>query len=195
MPIAPKSIIGKAAVLALKKETGKKSVELMKLDLSSLTSVRTFVKNFKENHPALHILINNAGVMMTPQSETEDGFETVPVIVQPTHTPTHTHTQQLGTNHLGHFLLTLLLVDLMKKSGPGGRIVNVSSKASIRKVATIQFADIHMKKNYGPYSAYAQSKLANVLFTEALHRYPFSLFSFSLFRSSFFVLLTIYTQS
>jgi len=75
-------------------------------------------------------------------------------------------------------------VDLMKKSGPGGRIVNVSSKASIRKVATIQFADIHMKKNYGPYSAYAQSKLANVLFTEALHRYSFPF----LFLVSFFVL-------
>jgi len=121
-------------------------VLVMKLDLSSLTSVRQFVDEFKRTENRLDILINNAGVAGLAQSKTEDGFETT-----------------FAVNHLGHFLLTNLLLDLLKQSAPS-RIVTVSS----RLTQGIQIDDLMLEKNYNHVYAYGQSKLANILFSRHL---------------------------
>lgn len=123
---------------------------IYRLDLSSLKSVKECAKNLLTNESAIHLLINNAGVMMCPQETTEDGFEL-----------------QLQSNYIGHFLLTLLLLPKMQSSGPGCRIVNVSSYLHI--YGTIH-NDLNLKELYTPFKAYAQSKLANVLFTKELAR-------------------------
>ncbi|XP_075469634.1 retinol dehydrogenase 12 isoform X2 [Ascaphus truei] len=104
----------------------------------------------RRDEKKIHILINNAGVMICPYSKTEDGFE-----------------MQIGTNHFGHFLLTYLLLDLLKQSAPS-RIVNVSSLAHL--FGKINFDDLHSEKSYSSSLAYCQSKLANVLFTRELAR-------------------------
>ncbi|XP_024859457.1 retinol dehydrogenase 14-like isoform X2 [Kryptolebias marmoratus] len=135
----------------VRKRSGNDNVVVKKLDLASLTSVRQLAKDVLANEERLDVLINNAGVMSCPQWKTEDGFE-----------------MQFGVNHLGHFLLTNCLLDLLKKSTPS-RIVNVSSLAHER--GQIYFDDINQEKNYNPWKSYAQSKLANVLFTRELaHR-------------------------
>ncbi|XP_070577917.1 retinol dehydrogenase 13-like [Ptychodera flava] len=126
------------------------NVVVKKLDLSSLQSVRDFAKEIQTEESRLDILINNAGVMACPHMKTQDGYEL-----------------QLGVNHLGHFLLTNLLLDLLKKSSPS-RIINVSSKA--HENGKINFDDINSEKGYSKFSAYSQSKLANVLFTRELSR-------------------------
>lgn len=143
--------MGKAEKAAneIEKETGNK-VTTLKLDLASLASIRASTEQLKARHPSIHILINNAGVMMCPQWETEDGFE-----------------MQFGTNHLGHFLWTLLLLDNIKNAAPS-RIVNLSSRAHTR--GGMHFDDLMMKKNYSSMGAYSQSKLANILFTKELNR-------------------------
>ncbi|XP_029173163.1 retinol dehydrogenase 11-like [Nylanderia fulva] len=123
---------------------------IYRLDLSSLKSVKECAKNLLTNESAIHLLINNAGVMMCPQETTEDGFEL-----------------QLQTNYIGHFLLTLLLLPKMQSSGPGCRILNVSSL--IHNYGAIH-DDLNLKKSYTPFKAYAQSKLANILFTKELAR-------------------------
>jgi NAD(P)-dependent dehydrogenase (short-subunit alcohol dehydrogenase family) len=130
------------------------SIEVRELDLASLASVRAFASAFLADHKQLHGLVNNAGVMNTPAGTTKDGFET-----------------QLGTNHLGHFLLTELLLDVLKASAPS-RIVNLSScyhdVAQGRK-GTIDFDDLHFeKRKYDGWESYAQSKLANVLHAKEL---------------------------
>ncbi|XP_043933846.1 retinol dehydrogenase 13-like isoform X2 [Protopterus annectens] len=132
----------------IRKESGNGNVTTKHLDLSSLASVRRFAKDVQESESALHILINNAGIMMCPKWKTEDGFEI-----------------QFGVNHLGHFLLTNLLLDLLKKSAPS-RIINVSSLA--HEKGKIHFDDINLDKDYEPRKSYGQSKLANVLFTREL---------------------------
>ncbi|XP_011148528.1 retinol dehydrogenase 11 [Harpegnathos saltator] len=121
------------------------------LNLCSLKSVKECAKNLLTNEPAIHLLINNAGLMFCPFEKTEDGFET-----------------HLQTNHLGHFLLTLLLLPKMISSGPDCRIVNVSSR--IHLFGSINFDDINLEKSYSPLKGYAQSKLMNVLFTKELAR-------------------------
>ncbi|MCA9935908.1 MAG: SDR family oxidoreductase [Anaerolineales bacterium] len=125
------------------------SVEIMELDLASLASVRRFAEAFLAKHDRLDGLVNNAGVMATPKGQTTDGFET-----------------QFGINHLGHFLLTELLLDTLKASAPS-RIVCVSSMAHAEMrgiTGEINFDDLLFEKRaYVPYAAYAQSKLANVL--------------------------------
>jgi NAD(P)-dependent dehydrogenase (short-subunit alcohol dehydrogenase family) len=127
------------------------TLELMMLDVSSLDSVRQFVATFREKYDRLDMLINNAGVMMIPERwETVDGFE-----------------MQFGTNHLGHFALTGLLLDIILYTGDA-RIVNVSSVAHQR--GRINFDDLNAQQSYNPNSAYAQSKLANLLFTYELQR-------------------------
>lgn len=131
-------------------ETGYPDVYVRQLDLSSLKSVREFAKKFLEEEPRLDILINNAGVMACPKALTEDGFE-----------------QQLGTNHLGHFLLTNLLLDRLKSSAPS-RIVNLSSLA--HRYGSINRQDLNSERSYNQVTAYCQSKLANVLFTKELAR-------------------------
>nr|XP_049698164.1 retinol dehydrogenase 13 [Helicoverpa armigera]XP_049698165.1 retinol dehydrogenase 13 [Helicoverpa armigera] len=128
-------------------DTGK--IVLAKCDLTSLKSVRDFAQNVLDTEPQINILVNNAGVMMCPKSETEDGFE-----------------MQLGTNHLAHFLLTMLLLPRIRNSTPA-RIVTVSSKAHTRY--GINFDDLNYKsRNYNAAEAYSQSKLANVLFSREL---------------------------
>jgi len=131
----------------INKETGS-TVGVFQLDLASLDSVRNTAATLKEAEPKIHILINNAGVMMCPRWETKDGFE-----------------MQLGTNHLGHFLLTLMLMEQIKNAETA-RIVNVSSIAHTQ--GKMNWDDLMSEKNYDAKEAYCQSKLANILFTKEL---------------------------
>ncbi|XP_071515973.1 retinol dehydrogenase 12-like isoform X2 [Panulirus ornatus] len=121
---------------------------VMKLDLASLTSVRALAASVKSQETQIHMLINNAGVMMCPFMKTEDGFE-----------------MQMGTNHLGHFLLTCLLLPLLTHSEPAC-IITVSSLAHAGSV--IRFDDMNNEKDYNRLVAYGRSKLANILFTRQL---------------------------
>ncbi len=127
------------------------NVTVAKLDLTDLTSIRMFATAFAKTHKRLDILVNNAGIMAVLKRElTADGFES-----------------QFGTNHLGHFALTGLLLPLIKKT-PDARIVNVSS--NLHKNGHMNFDDLHGQLVYRPWAAYAQSKLANLLFTSELQR-------------------------
>ena len=124
-------------------------VEVAPLDLADLSSVRDFADSWAEGHPdGLDVLVNNAGVMAIPRRETADGFE-----------------MQLGTNHLGHFALTGLLLEALK---PDARVVTVSS--GVHRMGSIDFDDLQSETDYRKWSAYAQSKLANLLFALELHR-------------------------
>ncbi|XP_038074480.1 retinol dehydrogenase 13-like isoform X2 [Patiria miniata] len=139
-----------AAVADIREDTGNSNLAVVKLDLASLASVRECAEKINREESRLDILINNAGIMMCPEWQTEDGFE-----------------MQFGVNHLGHFLLTDLLLDLIKSSTPA-RIINVSSLA--HAYAKMNWDDIQMRKGYNKRDAYGQSKLANVLFTRELSR-------------------------
>ena len=143
---------GKEAIKEIQERSGNQNVFLEKLDLASLESVRTFADKILNSEPRLDILINNAGVMACPYQKTEDGFE-----------------MQFGVNHLGHFLLTLLLLDRIKLSQPS-RIINVSSSAHRMGDGKIKFDDINHEKSYSSWGAYFDSKLANVLFTRELSK-------------------------
>ena len=127
----------------------KGSVDLVALDLSDLGSVRQAATKLHEMTNKIDGLINNAGIMQTPQLETKDGFEL-----------------QLGTNHLGHFLFNALLLDLVEKAE--GRFVVVSSIA--HKMGKIHFDDLMLKDSYSPTKAYTQSKHANILYAFELDR-------------------------
>lgn len=129
-------------------ETRNKYVYCRPCDLASMKSIKEFVSIFNKENDRLDILINNAGVMRCPKSFTSDGFET-----------------QFGVNHLGHFLLTNLLLDKLKASAPS-RIINVSSRA--HKSGNINVQDLNSDKNYNNALAYNQSKLANIMFTNEL---------------------------
>lgn len=140
------------------KEIPSAKVDAMELDLSSMVSVRKFASNFNSSGHALNILINNAGIMATPFILSKDNIEL-----------------QFATNHIGHFLLTNLLLDNMKKtarkSSREGRIVNVSSEAHRWTYNEgIQFDKINDKSEYHGYKAYGQSKLANSLHSNELAR-------------------------
>ncbi len=139
---------GLAAKEEIESSTGSKSVELMITDLSSLDSVRSLAKIYKEKHDKLHILMNNAGLILGKRTVTKDGLETTFVV-----------------NYLSHFLLTNLLLDILKASAPS-RIVNVTSSAHYQ--GHIDFDDLQEEKKYGAMKAYCQSKLAQVLFTHEL---------------------------
>ncbi len=122
------------------------ATEARRLDLNDLSSVRTFVEGW---HGAVHLLINNAGLMATPQAQTAQGFEL-----------------QVGTNHLAHFALTLGLLPSLRA---GSRVVTLSSLVHARGVPERLLAALEKKPTrYSPFGAYADSKLANVLFTQAL---------------------------
>ena len=139
------------ALKEAKEKSGSENIDLMQLDLSSLNSVRTFAENFSSKYDKLHILINNAGIMMCPFKKTEDGFES-----------------QIGTNHFGHFALTNLLLKKLAASAPS-RVITVSSV--MHKQGKIDFDDINYdKRSYSDSGAYNQSKLANILFTKELHK-------------------------
>ncbi|XP_062377522.1 retinol dehydrogenase 12 [Sardina pilchardus] len=141
---------GEEAREDIMEDSGNQNVVLKKLDLSSTKSIRDFAELINKEEKRLDILINNAGVMLCPYSKTVDGFE-----------------MQIGVNHLGHFLLTFLLLDLIKRSTPA-RIVNVASVA--HTWGGIQLDDINSEKSYNARRAYGQSKLANILCTRSLAR-------------------------
>ena len=141
----------------IRESTKNPNVEVEKLDLGTLASVNEFVKRYLEKKRPLHILINNAGVWETAKSYTVDGFET-----------------DFGTNHVGHFALTLGLIPALiegyKQSGKKSRVVNVSSLA--HAITDIVYDDINFKnREFNPRSAYGQSKTANILFSVALNHY------------------------
>ncbi|UXA07732.1 SDR family NAD(P)-dependent oxidoreductase [Mycobacterium sp. SMC-2] len=129
----------------------KVDVTLQRLDLSSLDSVRSAAAALRAAYPRIDLLINNAGVMFTPKQVTKDGFEL-----------------QFGTNHLGHFALTGLLLDRLL-GVRGSRVVTVSSLGH-RLRADIHFDDLQWQRRYDRFAAYGQSKLANLLFTYELQR-------------------------
>jgi NAD(P)-dependent dehydrogenase (short-subunit alcohol dehydrogenase family) len=141
---------GAAAVQQIRGEYSEAKVELMQLDLSDLASVRRFAGEFTGHYDRLDLLINNAGIMMTPFGKTTGGFEL-----------------QFGTNHLGHFALTGLLLDLIIRT-PQARVVTVSSMA--HRYGEIDFDNFDGEQDYDRQGAYAQSKLANLLFTYELQR-------------------------
>ena len=130
-------------------------IDLVALDLASLSSVRRAAAQIGERHAVIDILINNAGVMFTPHRITDDGFEF-----------------QFGINHLGHFLLTTQLLPRLRAAGAcaGARVVNVTSDAH-KHFGPIDLTDVNFeRRGYDPFSAYGQSKSANVLLTVELQR-------------------------
>ncbi len=134
--------------LAKLSEKKERQLELMLCDLGDYASIRSFVAEVKEKYNRIDILVNNAGFIALDRQETKEGLE-----------------RQFGINHIGHFLLTTELLDLM---GEGSRIVNVASGA--HKAGKIHFDDINLTKRFNVIKAYSQSKLANVLFTRELAR-------------------------
>jgi NAD(P)-dependent dehydrogenase (short-subunit alcohol dehydrogenase family) len=141
---------GGAARNTIIRETGSEAVELMVADLSSQAEVRRLADDFKRKHDRLHVLMNNAALWPTKRMVTVDGLEL-----------------QFGLNHLAYFLLTDLLLDVLKASAPA-RIVNTSS--GLHKRSRIDFDDLQAERSYKHMRAYGQSKLANVLFTNELAR-------------------------
>lgn len=141
---------GQNALEEIKMKSGSEKIYFLQLDLASLDSVREFSRRFHELESSLHILINNAGIMACPRALTKDGFEL-----------------QFGTNHLGHFLLTNLLLDRLKESAPS-RVVIVSSV--LHKIGRIKRDDLNSEKSYAKWSVYGQSKLAKVLFARELSK-------------------------
>ena len=139
----------KALEAARKAAEDGEAVELELCDLSSLASIRECSERLHARMRSLDALVNNAGVIVPKRRETKDGFEL-----------------QLGVNHLGHFLLTNLLLDLMKASR--GRVVVVASGA--HKAGRIHWEDLQLKEGYSTIAAYGQAKLANILFTRELAR-------------------------
>jgi len=142
---------GEEAVLKLRQEFPKAKLELMPLDLADLNSIRSFAETFSQKYSTLDILCNNAGVMAIPYRQTAQGFE-----------------MQFGTNHLGHFALTGLLLPVILKTPNQPRIVTTSS--ALHRSGQINFADLASKNSYSPGGAYSQSKLANLLFAYELQR-------------------------
>ena len=142
---------GEKALEEVKSSSGSKEVFLLKIDLASKRSIREFADNFLSRESHLHILINNAGIMQVPEGRTEDGFE-----------------RHIGTNHLGPFYLTNVLLDTLKKSSPS-RIINVASMA--HAASKIDLNDLNITKvKYNPTTAYGNSKEANMLHALELDR-------------------------
>ena len=142
---------GAEAVARIRAATPDADLHLQQLDLSSLDSVRSAARELRTNTDRIDLLINNAGVMYTSRQKTTDGFEL-----------------QFGTNHIGHFALTVLLLDRLLPV-EGSRIVTVSSIAH-RILSRIDFDDLQAQRRYNRIAAYGRSKLANLLFTYELQR-------------------------
>jgi NAD(P)-dependent dehydrogenase (short-subunit alcohol dehydrogenase family) len=142
---------GKDAISRIVAQSPQADLALQELDLTSLESVRAASRQLRADHDRIDLLINNAGVMYPPKSTTKDGFEL-----------------QFGTNHLGHFAFTGLLLDRLLPVA-GSRVVTISSIGH-RIRADIHFADLQWKHGYNRVSAYGQAKLANLLFTYELQR-------------------------
>jgi NAD(P)-dependent dehydrogenase (short-subunit alcohol dehydrogenase family) len=144
---------GQAAVDRIRQEQAGAKAEVRELDVASLASVRAFAEQLLREHPRLDVLVNNAGIMAIPRSETPDGFET-----------------QIGTNHLGHFALTGLLLGRLLESAPS-RVVTVSSMMHTRgRFGALDADDLRLVKGYTKWGAYGRSKLANLLFAYELQR-------------------------
>ena len=141
---------GEAALADVRSRSGSANVTLVIADLASFESIRALAKEFLAHHERLHVLVNNAGAYNTTRTLTKDGFET-----------------SFGVNHLAYFLVTDLLLDVLKASAPS-RIVSVSSTAHVG--GKMNFDDLQGEQSYAGARAYSQSKLANVLFTYALAR-------------------------
>jgi NAD(P)-dependent dehydrogenase (short-subunit alcohol dehydrogenase family) len=143
---------GRDAAERITSTTPGASVAVQELDLTSLESVRAAADNLRADYPSIDLLINNAGVMMTPKSTTKDGFEL-----------------QFGTNHLGHFALSNLLLDRVL-AAPDSRVVTVSSVGHRFARNGIRFDDLQWDRDYSRVGAYGQAKLANLMFTYELQR-------------------------
>jgi NAD(P)-dependent dehydrogenase (short-subunit alcohol dehydrogenase family) len=142
---------GEDVAAGIRESTGNAKVSVESVELASLASIRDFAKRFLATYDTLHVLVNNAGVMACPLDHTVDGFE-----------------MQFGTNHLGHFLLTGLLLPALRKGAPS-RIVSVSSRG--HHISPVVFEDIEFKQRpYDKWQAYGQSKTANILFAVGLDR-------------------------
>ncbi|MFN8487446.1 MAG: SDR family oxidoreductase [Caldilineaceae bacterium] len=139
-----------ATVNQIKQQTGNPNVEFMLADLSSQQAIRQLADQFKQQHNRLDVLLNNAGALFMQRQETVDGLE-----------------MTFALNHLSYFLLTNLLLDTLKASAPA-RIINVASDA--HQGSVIHFDDLQGRQKYRGFSAYSQSKLANILFTYELAR-------------------------
>lgn len=139
---------GQKAIQSIQNVHPNAKLQLMRLDLSELASIRHFAEEFRQQHHHLSILINNAGVMMPPYSRTQDGFEL-----------------QFGSNHLGHFALTGLLLPHLLAT-PHARIVTLSSIAAY--AGKIDFDNLDGSQGYRSFKFYSQSKLANMLFAREL---------------------------
>jgi NAD(P)-dependent dehydrogenase (short-subunit alcohol dehydrogenase family) len=142
---------GKDAAATIAAASAGADVTVQRLDLSSLDSVRRAADDLRATHDRIDLLVNNAGVMYTPRRTTADGFEL-----------------QFGTNHLGHFALTGLLLDRLL-AATGSRVVTVSSVGH-RIRSRIDFDDLNSERRYSRVAAYGRSKLANLLFTYELQR-------------------------
>jgi NAD(P)-dependent dehydrogenase (short-subunit alcohol dehydrogenase family) len=142
---------GKDAAARITAQSPHADLALQELDLTSLASVRAAAEELRSGHDRIDLLINNAGVMYTPKETTKDGFE-----------------MQFGTNHLGHFAFTGLLLDRLLPV-VGSRVVTVSSMGH-RILADIHFDDLQWERRYNRVAAYGQAKLANLLFTYELQR-------------------------
>lgn len=142
---------GEKALQTLQKEFPGVQLELIHLDLADLDSIRSFVDKFKQRYFRLDILVNNAGVMAIPFRKTKQGFE-----------------MQFGTNHLGHFALTGLLLPVMLDTSGQPRIVTISS--GLHRQGDLDFTNLYWERNYRRGKAYGRSKLANLLFAYELQR-------------------------
>ena len=141
---------GEAMVRAIRHAAPDGEVEFERADLSDLGQVRALAATFQERHDSLHVLLNNAGAYYTRRRVTADGFE-----------------MTWALNHLAYFLLTGLLLDCLRAAGDA-RVINVAS--GVHQDGTIDFDDLQGERRYSGWAAYKQSKLANVMFTYALHR-------------------------
>lgn len=139
---------GASAVEVIRQRTGSDRVTFEQADFSSLRQVRALAERIKATHGRLDVLVNNAGVYMTSHALTEDGFE-----------------MTFGVNHLAHFLLTHLLLDLLKASAPA-RVVTVSS--TLHQSGRVDFDNLQLEQNFSTRAAYNNSKLFNLMFSNEL---------------------------
>ncbi len=143
---------GEEMAATLRRETGRDDVTLLLADLSSQAQIRQLAKDFLATGRPLHVLLNNAGVILQRRTETVDGLEAT-----------------FAVNHLGYFLVTNLLLERLRESAPA-RIVNVASDAHHWAGGRLDFDDLQSEQRYSPMRVYARSKLANILFTRELAR-------------------------
>ena len=141
------------AAKKIQQKTNKKSsIEILPIELASLSSIKNFADEFKKNHQSLDILINNAAIFGYPKLKSVEGFDL-----------------QMAANYIGHFYLTNLLIEQLSKSG-NGRVINVSSEAP-RGYFLFDLEDLNFeRRDYSPMASYSQSKFANVLFANELNR-------------------------